>query len=290
MNTIYCPVCLSTSVQFLGTQTWKAGSQTYELRHCTTCGSAFTTPLPEDNILKGIYGTVFDYRWYQDHYDAKLHDCRQRVDEYGQLLGSRILDFGGGMGYLADAISETGRECRTYDPFVNAEPPELHRWDTVIALHVLEHSNNLERTMEEIKSFLTPNGRIILAVPNFSSQGYKRLGMDWVWAQPPFIHVFHFTADGLNALLRRHGFHDIQISFHERWDANLYCDLTHAHTQRRLDSLWSLRPLTRFTGYRRWVAKLNAALRSKGLEKALRDYNRNLDIYAELQITAVLSK
>jgi SAM-dependent methyltransferase len=245
-------------------------------------------PLPDDAVLKQIYGTMFDYRWYQDHYDAKLRDCRMRVREYESLLGKRVLDFGGGVGYFSKAVAETNRESVTYDPYVSETPPASGGWDTVVALHVLEHSNNLERTLEEIKGFLAPGGRLILAVPNFASRGYRELGMDWVWAQPPLVHVFHFTSFGLRALLERHGFADIRISFHERWDANLYCDLAHAEQYRRWDALWSLRPFNRFTAYRRWVARRNASLRFAGLEEALRGSDTQSDIHAELQVTAVL--
>jgi len=192
------------------------------------------------------------------------------------------------MGYFAKAVSQTGRASITFDPYVVTPPPATASWDTVVALHVLEHSNDLERTMAEIKGFLVPGGRLILAVPNFASRGYQEMGMNWVWAQPPLIHIFHFTAAGLKALLLRHGFTRIETSFHDRWDANLYCDLAHAKTFRRHDALWSLRPFKQFAPWRRWVARRNARLRFAGLQIALRDHDPHADIYSELQMSAVI--
>ena len=289
MSDQHCSVCRTGITQAHGEQTWRISGQTYRLCECAACGSAFTAPLPSDSVLKAIYGSVFDYRWYRDHYDAKLDDCRTRVKEYDTMLGRRVLDFGGGMGYFAQAVTETGRTSVSFDPYVTATPPARGCWDSVVALHVLEHSNDLDRTMAEIKEFLVPGGRLILAVPNFASLGYRERGMGWVWAQPPLVHIFHFTAHGLSELLTRHGFSVIETSFHERWDANLYCDLAHTEEFRRHDALWSLRPLKPFAFWRRRVARRNARLRFSGLDIALRDHDSHSDIYAELQVIAVLN-
>lgn len=286
----HCPVCRAVSPSSYDNQEWMVSGQRYRLLKCLACGSAFTSPLPSETVLENLYRTSFDYRWYQDHYDAKLQDCRMRIQEYGSLLGKRVLDFGGGVGYFSKAASEVGLESITYDPYVDSDIPGKNNWDSVIMLHVLEHSNDLDRTISQIKNFLVPGGRLIVVVPNFASLGYQMLGMRWVWAQPPLVHVFHFTASGLEALLARHGFIDFETSFHERWDANLYCDLKHVERFRSRDALWGLRPFNRFPFYRRWVARRNAKLRFAGLDVALHEYDARRDIYSELKITAVLGK
>jgi hypothetical protein len=114
------------------------------------------------------------------------------------------------------------------------------------------------------------------------------LGMRWVWAQPPFMHTFHFSAAGLKALLSRHGFTDLKVSYHERWDANLYCDLKHVERFRALDADWSRRPFHYFPQYRRWVARRNSQRRFEGLQEALSNHDMNSSASAELQITGML--
>lgn len=284
-----CPVCLSTATKEFSLQFWQIGVDTYRLQECQTCGCAFTWPRPSDAALHAIYATSFDYRWYRDHFAAKLQDCRIRVKEYQPLLGRRVLDFGGGVGYFSQALREAGLESTTYDPYLSGAAPDRSAWDTVVALHVLEHSNDLGRTISEIKEWLVPGGRVVLAVPNFASLGYRERGMNWVWAQPPLVHIFHFTATGLRALLERHGFADVEASYHERWDANLYCDLAHAEEFQRRDALWGLRPFKSIPTYRRWVARHNAKRRFEGLAIALTDFDPAKDVYAELQITARLA-
>jgi SAM-dependent methyltransferase len=239
-----------------------------KLIQCLSCHSIFTSPKPSDDVLKELYRKSFDFRWYRDHYDAKLRDCRARIQECGAHMGKRVLDFGGGVGYFPKAASEAGLESITYDPYVNAAIPAKGHWDCVVALHVLEHSNDLDHTISQIKSFLAPGGSVIFAVPNASGLGYQKLGMRWVWAQPPLVHLFHFTAAGLQALLTRHGFDRLEASYHDRWDANYHADVLHSGRQRLLDSLWGLKPLNRFGPYRRLIATVVSALRRRSLNQS----------------------
>lgn len=287
---VACPVCLAEELLPYSTESWNFDGINYHLAICNCCKSAYTAPLPTDEVLANLYKTSFDYRWYKDHYEAKLKDCNIRLQEYSYLLGRKVLDFGGGLGYFSQAARVAGYQSSTYDPFISNESVKKGGWDTVVALHVLEHANDLDGICRQIKELLTPTGRLILAVPNFSSRGYHELGMRWVWAQPPLIHVFHFTAAGLSSLLTRHGFKDIEVTFHERWDANLYCDVEHASYFRKWDSAWGLRPLKAFPFYRRMIAKLNSRRRFHGLEQSLFNFDPTSNIYSELQVTAVLGE
>ncbi len=284
-----CPICLSAQTVAYSADRWTVDATEYRLRRCNACGCVHTFPLPSDPVLEKLYRTSFDYRWYQDHYAAKLRDCRIRVEEYGNRLGERVLDFGGGLGYFAQAVAETGRQSVTYDPFVNARPPAERSWDCVVALHVLEHSNDLDRTLARIKDFLVPGGRVILAVPNFESLGYQSQEMRWTWAQPPLVHVFHFTAAGLQALLRRHGFDNLEVSYHERWDANVCSDVEQAEHFRRLEADWGRRHFNRIRIYRRWIARRNSRLRFAALDDAVARREENRNRLSELQIVGALS-
>lgn len=283
-----CFVCFEGVSRAYAGQHWLISGIDYRLYKCGSCGCAFTVPQPGDEVLSSLYRYSFDYRWYRDHYATKLRDCRDRLKEYGPLLGGRVLDFGGGLGYFAAAARELGLESLAFDPYVSGQAPQPKRWDSAVALHVLEHSNDLDRTLGEIKNLLLPGGRLVLAVPNFESLGYQSEGMKWVWAQPPLVHVFHFTAIGLRALLARHDFVDVKVSYHERWDANLYCDVEHAETYRKWDAAWAKRPFNKTPLYRRLIARINSQRRYAGLEKALKDYDPHNSRYAELQITGVL--
>lgn len=284
-----CAVCGQSGPQpYLPECAWLWQGKTYRLVRCSACGSAFSDPLPDDAALADYYARCFDYRWYADHYAAKLRDARLRAAEYASKLeGRRVLDFGGGLGYQSQALRERGFDSLTFDPYAGADDPG-GGWDAVVGLHMLEHGNDPGMLLERMKSRLRPGGRLLLAVPNFDSIGYRRLGMAWVWAQPPIVHVYHFTETGLRRLLERHGFLDIRCSFHERWDANRVADVERHRLTAYCDQAWGLRPLNRLGSYRRAVAHLNAARRFSALKQALRQEGGTPGDRAELEILARL--
>lgn len=284
-----CAVCGEAGLQScLPEQTWSWLGRTYRLVRCAACGTARSDPLPDDATLADYYRRYFDYRWYADHYAAKLRDARLRAAEYApRLPGRRVLDFGGGLGYLSAALRELGFDSLTYDPYANTDDPGTG-WDAVIGLHMLEHGNDPGAVLERMKARLRPGGLLLLAVPNFDAAGYRRFGMAWVWAQPPIVHVFHFTESGLRRLLEKHGFDDVRASYHDRWDANRVADIERRRISAYCDQAWGLRPLNRFGPYRRAMARLNAARRFAALEKALRQDNGPVGERAELEITARL--
>jgi len=285
-----CQVCRESVIRPFSDQKWNFIGKEYSLVECVSCGTVFTNPMPDDETLSKVYSNCFDYRWYQDHYQAKYKDSLIRLDEYKGLLGKRVLDFGGGVGYFSKAAESRGFISITYDPFKVKGDRAQGKWDTLVALHVLEHSNNLARTIKEIKELLMPGGNIILTVPNYASSGYKGLGMAWVWAQPPLLHIFHFNFEGLKKLLAYHGFANISASYHERWDANLYTDLKDVAFYRKLDSLWGDKYINRSSFLRRTAAKISSYFRYRGLIKALEGYSKGNSSYAELQVTATLAK
>lgn len=281
-----CPVCEIGKFVRYGKMDWNVWGEDYHLVQCKECESIFTNPLPNDETLARFYSTEFNYNWYRDHYGAKLLDCQTRVQEYKNHLGKRVLDFGGGLGYFSQVARSEGYHSITFDPYVeNTQMPEKN-WDSIVTLHVLEHSNNLDRTINLMKDYLKPGGKIILVVPNAKSDGYRLQGMNWVWAQPPLLHLFHFTYKGLKLLLERNGLSVEKVSYHERWDANLYSDLEKVREYQTLDAEWGQEELKKNPSQRALVAWRNSTLRVKALEEALKNYDPSNEKYAELQIIA----
>jgi len=216
---------------------------------------------------------------------AKLRDAKIRYDEYKELLGNSVLDYGGGLGYFSKICRDRGHQSLTYDPH-SSDEVQQHKWDTIVALHVLEHINDLDSIISEFRQLINSGGKLIIAVPNFDGLGYQEQGMRWVWAQPPLVHIFHFTASGLMSLLQNHGFTNISISYHERWDANTFCDINNSNRFRHYDGLWGKKPYNSIGVYRKIIAIINSYRRFSGLRKALKDKD-NIGIkLAELQIIA----
>lgn len=107
--------------------------------------------------------------------------------------GSRFLDIGCGTGYsMTKALTELDCSCVGVDPFPNYAGVEIDRskypeerfqilegWaeklplddnsvDVVYSSHMLEHTNDEQASLEEMKRVLKPGGTMILGVPTAS--------------------------------------------------------------------------------------------------------------------------
>lgn len=266
-----CPICVNAAtLLYEGTQ--RLADQRYQLRRCQSCRSIFSDPLPDDLALSAVYRDAFDYQWYATVYASKLRDAISRVRELRDVLGSDVLDFGGGPGYFGEALKQQGYNGLSYDPMMNPQTPAPapKAWDSVVALHVLEHSNKPAQLLGSLAAFLRPDGHLILAVPNADGEGYRRHGMSWVWAQPPLVHVVHFTRLGLVALLDRCGFEVIECRYNDRWDANHIADVLNPRRQKFIDGLAGSRPFRGFPWIQRGLTRCATALRWQWLRQSQR--------------------
>ncbi len=280
-----CPLCKSTNLKKYKSYEWSEGGQVYFLKNCIDCGSTFTSPMPSDRFLKKFYENVFNFSWYQDHLLAKLVDSWLRYGEYKNILGKKVLDYGGGLGYFSRICRLRGHESVTYDPYTTNQTLKEDKWDSVVALHSAEHSNNPDGFIRDVSGLLKSGGVLIIAVPNYDGLGYREHDMDWVWSQPPFLHTLHISAKGLSILLERAGFENLSISFHDRWDANIYADTLHKDKYRKLDGLWGRPSVNKNKILRKSIAGFNTINRYLSLLLSKR-INIGRSDFAELQIIA----
>jgi hypothetical protein len=70
----------------------------------------------------------------------------------------------------------------------------------VVLWHVLEHVANPKNMLQEIARILKPGGRLVVAVPNFSSWQARWARAAWFHLDLP-RHLFHFPAPALCKLI-----------------------------------------------------------------------------------------
>ncbi len=195
------------------------------LRRCTTCGTAVT--------IGAAPGGLHDLGAYRPG-RPRLHKLarpllgafdRHRLTMLRRVSPppARLLDVGAGRGrfvaaaraagYMADGIEPSARGVAgarelgvvlAQASIQQAVVPACSL-GAVTLWHVLEHLDDPGQALERIAGWLRPGGTILVGVPNLASLQAWVGGENWYHLDVP-RHRVHFTAVGVQALLRRSGF------------------------------------------------------------------------------------
>jgi SAM-dependent methyltransferase len=196
---------------------------------CTGCGLGRLHPQPGPEMIDRFYPPSYygvTGAKFVPMVEAlvRLVGARHvRMLSRGLAPGARVLDVGCGRGVLLASLADRGFEVHGFeisaaaaagtDPRADirvgkdlAEAGYPDAWfDEVILWHVLEHLPDPRRTLAEIHRILKPSGRLIVAVPNYSSLQARWSGPAWFHLDLP-RHLFQFPVAGLRQLLTNSGF------------------------------------------------------------------------------------
>lgn len=79
-----------------------------------------------------------------------------------------------------------------------------HSFDVITLWHVLEHLSKLEQHITILESLLKPNGRLIIAVPNYKSFDANYYKSYWAAFDVP-RHLWHFSQKSISKLVQQKG-------------------------------------------------------------------------------------
>jgi ubiquinone/menaquinone biosynthesis C-methylase UbiE len=134
-----------------------------------------------------------------------------------------LLDVGAGTGAFANTMQAAGWKVTGLEPDATAranalvnhqlqlqELDNLHQlpessFDTITMWHVLEHVHNLNDYLETYLRILTRTGKLIIAVPNYTSYDAAVYKEYWAAYDVP-RHLYHFSRASIEVLLKRKGF------------------------------------------------------------------------------------
>jgi len=186
---------------------------------CDDCGFLFTPFCDDwshDDFARLIYND--DYILLDPEY---LAGRAQRMAEQmaRQLAGftkARILDYGAGQGGFAERMAELGfSRIVSYDPFSMPTRPRGH-FDIVTCFEVIEHSPSPRATLEDMLSFLRPDGCILLG-ETLQPPDIDRVRGSWWYVAPRNGHVSTFADRTLATLAERLG-----LVFHRGDDPHVF--------------------------------------------------------------------
>jgi SAM-dependent methyltransferase len=176
---------------------------------CPQCGFLFTTAFDdftEDDLRREIYNQ--DY----ERFDPEYREARPRrqgaalAQLFASAKGLSILDYGGGTGWLARTLKESGfTNVQAYDPFV----PEFatrpsRKFDLIVSVETVEHSPRPRQTFDEMISLLADPGLIIFSTL-FQPDEIRKMGTAWWYIAPRNGHVSLFTPESVRELVKPYG-------------------------------------------------------------------------------------
>ncbi|MEY3443840.1 MAG: hypothetical protein RLZZ519_2121 [Bacteroidota bacterium] len=286
INYSKCPVCLGNDFHEVMQATDYTVSKTqFAIVHCKQCLHRFTNPVPSQEEI-GPYYKSEDYVSHTNTAKGFIHGLYQAVRKFtlktkqklvarstGKELGKH-LDVGSGAGaFLATMKSagwdtlglepdEDARKVAKADFGVEARPIEelfqltANTFDAITMWHVLEHVHALDAYMAQLKALLKADGKLLIAVPNYTSLDAKIYGPSWAAYDVP-RHLYHFSPTSMRELLTRHGLNLVRTK-RMPFDSFYVCMLSERNTGGNLvRGIWN--------GFRSWVGAILSKERCSSL-------------------------
>lgn len=203
----------------------------FSILQCEKCGLGHTVPQPID------LGRYYAYPYYGNRHGFTLRHCiNRRLGRIGYVLpvkkGGSLLDIGCGDGSFLLAARKKGWHVagtelnplpgREQGLDVKGDVEEItggQQFDCITMWHTLEHMRNIPAMLGEVSRLLKPNGRVIIAVPDFGGIQARLFGARWLHVDVP-RHLYHFDAASLGFCLEAAGF-AMERSWHHEFEYDL---------------------------------------------------------------------
>jgi len=181
-----------------------------------------TSPVPkniEDYYKSEAYISHSDSKktFFDKSYQVvKNHTLKQKLLLLNsfKLSSKSVLDFGAGTGDFLKICKNNNWQVLGIEPSLgareNAIKKGIHlkenlldianqKFDVITLWHVLEHVENLKSTIKVLKNLLQPEGRIVVAVPNYKSYDAAFYKEHWAAYDVP-RHLWHFSQKAIHKL------------------------------------------------------------------------------------------
>lgn len=225
-----CPICRGNSfILFTSCTDFTTSKEKFTILECASCHLLITSPRPDSASIG---------RYYQsENYISHTNSSKNLIDKVYKTVRSftlrwklnlikshkqtgKILDYGCGTGEFLNSCKTACWECNGVEPSKTAREkaeeltnlklyeslehlPNI-KFDVITLWHVLEHVENLNEKVSELKSYLAQDGIIFIAVPNHESLDAKIYNSHWAGYDVP-RHLWHFSKTNMQQLLTGNG-------------------------------------------------------------------------------------
>lgn len=225
-----CPVCKASDFEhFLTCRDYTVSKENFNIVSCKSCNFKFTNPRPSDSEIGNYYKSE-DYISHSEtrkgiinrlYHIVRTKTLKGKLDLVKAYVSrGTILDYGCGTGMFLKVCSDAGWSSFGFEPDSGARDMAISRglnvvsskdslrqskYNIITLWHVLEHVTDLDQTLQFFSDNLAKDGRLIIAVPNYTSADAKHYGEFWAAYDVP-RHIYHFEVKTIEKLLSRFGF------------------------------------------------------------------------------------
>ncbi len=206
-----------------------------DIAKCRNCGLTYVTGETKEN--KNAYIEVED-PVYLKEMNGRVKTFSRHLDEveeaYGRKIKLRILDVGAHTGIFVKLAKERGHYAEGIEPSswcvkkakerfgVNLRNDILRKgifkensFDIVALWDVIEHMNDPLKGIKIAKSYLKPNGMLVMSTIDIGSAFARMQGKNWIFLM--IQHLFYFDKKTMRMFLLKEGFKKIRFKPHWRY-------------------------------------------------------------------------
>jgi 2-polyprenyl-3-methyl-5-hydroxy-6-metoxy-1,4-benzoquinol methylase len=266
----HCPVCGSASTRpILTAKDFTVSGENFSIWQCSDCTLRFTQDAPALDAI-GRYYKSEDYishtntsrglinKFYQAVRKRTLKQKRQLVCKTTSKKQGSLLDVGGGTGSFVKEMKDHGWQAMGLEPDADArrvakehfdcellDSNELfsltpNSFDAITLWHVLEHVHDLTGYINQLKLLLKSGGRLIVAVPNYTSFDASKYKENWAGYDVP-RHLYHFSPEAMQTFSEKMGMQILDLK--PMWFDSFYVSLLSSkykhQTTKWVSAIWT---------------------------------------------------
>lgn len=217
----HCLICQSKNLVSL------SGYEAAYLVKCDQCSFVFAKQIPTAQELNDHYSKTYTREDFLSPITVKrYHELLDKFEPFRKT--NKLLDVGCGVGYFLEVARERGWEVygteftdesmrinsdkgfKMNQGPLKASNYDAQSFDVVTSFEVIEHINNPDEEMNQVKTILRSGGLFYCTTPNFNSVSRHQLKGQWnVIVYPE--HLSYYTPKSMNYLMKQHGFNKKEV-------------------------------------------------------------------------------